>query len=368
MRDKILIADDTEMNRAMLSVVLGDHYKIVQASDGQEAIELIDKLKDELLAVLLALDMSGADGLDVLGHIKETGLLEKAPVIIISSESTYETEREYLEKGVSDFIRKPFDNVIVKSRVDNLVDLFTYRNNLEEKVQMQTQNLQRQNKLLELQAEKIKKSNEMIIDVLGTVVEYRNLERGAHIKRVKGFTNILATKAAEKYHEYGLTPQKIEVIVAASALHDIGKIAIKDSVLLKPGKLTHDEFEYMQSHTIKGCDILDQINEAWDKEYAKASWDISRYHHERYDGNGYPEGLSGEDIPISAQLVSIADVYDALVSKRIYKDAIEKEKAYHMILMGECGVFSPKLMQCLRECREQFEELADKYDRLEVID
>lgn len=181
MRDKILIADDTEMNREMLSIVLGDHYKIVQASEGQEVIGLIDKLKDELLAVLLALDMSGVDGLDVLGHIKETGLLEKAPVIIISSESTYETEREYLEKGVSDFIRKPFDNVIVKSRVDNLVDLFTYRNNLEEKVQIQTQNLQRQNKLLELQAEKIKKSNEMIIDVLGTVVEYRNLERGPHI-------------------------------------------------------------------------------------------------------------------------------------------------------------------------------------------
>lgn len=262
MRDKILIADDTEMNREMLSIVLGDHYKIVQASEGQEVIGLIDKLKDELLAVLLALDMSGVDGLDVLGHIKETGLLEKAPVIIISSESTYETEREYLEKGVSDFIRKPFDNVIVKSRVDNLVDLFTYRNNLEEKVQIQTQNLQRQNKLLELQAEKIKKSNEMIIDVLGTVVEYRNLERGPHIKRVKGFTNILATKVAEKYHEYGLTPQKIEVIVAASALHDIGKIAIKDSILLKPGKLTRDEFEYMQSHTIKGCDILEQIDEA----------------------------------------------------------------------------------------------------------
>lgn len=208
----------------------------------------------------------------------------------------------------------------------------------------------------------------MIIDVLGTVVEYRNLERGPHIKRVKGFTNILATKVAEKYHEYGLTPQKIEVIVAASALHDIGKIAIKDSILLKPGKLTRDEFEYMQSHTIKGCDILEQIDEAWDKEYAKASWDICRYHHERYDGNGYPEGLSGEDIPISAQLVSIADVYDALVSKRIYKDAIEKDKAYHMILVGECGVFSPKLMQCFRECRKQFEELADKYDMLEASD
>ena len=347
MRDKILIADDTEMNREMLSIVLGDHYKIVQASEGQEVIGLIDKLKDELLAVLLALDMSGVDGLDVLGHIKETGLLEKAPVIIISSESTYETEREYLEKGVSDFIRKPFDNVIVKSRVDNLVDLFTYRNNLEEKVQIQTQNLQRQNKLLELQAEKIKKSNEMIIDVLGTVVEYRNLERGPHIKRVKGFTNILATKVAEKYHEYGLTPQKIEVIVAASALHDIGKIAIKDSILLKPGKLTRDEFEYMQSHTIKGCDILEQIDEAWDKEYAKASWDICRYHHERYDGKGYPEGKKGEEIPLIARMICVADSFDAMNSNRVYRKKLTREDIIEEIEKNKGTQFDPEIADIL---------------------
>lgn len=361
MRDKILIVDDTEINREMLSVTLEDSYKIIEADNGSKAMEIIDESKDEILAILLDLVMPKMSGYDVLKHAKAVGVMDKIPVLVISSESTYETERECLKLGVSDFIRKPFDNFIVKKRVENIVDLFTYRNNLEKKVSMQTKNLEHKNTILEKQAREIRENNEKIIDVLGTVVEYRNLESGEHIKRVKGFTRIIAMKAAEKYPEYNLTPQLIDVIVAASSLHDVGKIAIRDSVLLKPGKLTHDEYEYIQSHTIKGCDILEQIDGAWDKEYAQISWDICRYHHERYDGKGYPEGLVGENIPLAAQLVSIADVYDALVSKRVYKDVIEKNKAYHMILMGECGVFSPKLMQCFRESKEELEQLADKY-------
>ncbi len=364
MRNKILIVDDTEIKREMLAVVLGDDYNIIEASNGRQAMNIIEESKDEIMAILLDLIMPEVSGYDVLKYVKEIGLLDKAPVLVISTESTYETERECLKLGVSDFIRKPFDNVIVKRRVENVIDLFMYRNNLEDKVKMQTENLERQNKLLEKQAREIRESNEKIIDVLGTVVEYRNLESGEHIKRVKGFTRILAMKAAEKYPEYNLTQKRIDVIVAASSLHDVGKIAIRDSVLLKPGKLTRDEFEYIKSHTIKGCEILEQIDGAWDKDYAKTSWDICRYHHERYDGKGYPEGLVGEKIPLSAQIVSIADVYDALVSKRVYKDAIQKEKAYHMILMGECGVFSPKLMQCFRESKEELEKLADKYDKI----
>ena len=176
------------------------------------------------------------------------------------------------------------------------------------------------------------------------------------------FTNILAEKAAEKYPEYGLTPEKIAVIVAASPLHDIGKIAIKDSVLLKPGRLTDEEFEYMKTHTTKGCEILTQIAGTWSEEYEKISYEICRHHHERYDGKGYPDGLAGEDIPISAQLVSIADVYDALVSDRVYKKAIEKGKAYQMILDGECGTFSPRLIECFKESRQEFEELVCRYE------
>lgn len=364
MREKILIVDDIELNRDMLAVALGDTFPVIEAADGGEAIELLNTKNSEIAALLLDLIMPKVDGYEVLKYMRETELIKKIPVLVITADSTATVERECLELGVSDFIRKPFDAFTVRKRVQNIVDLFMYRDNLENKVKIQAENLKRQNNLLEQQAARLKASNEKIIDILGTVVEYRNLESGEHIKRVKGFTRILAQKAAQKYPEYNLTPEKINIIVAASALHDIGKIAIKDSVLLKPGRLDKDEFDYMKSHTIRGCDILDQIEGAWDSEYDKVSHEICRYHHERYDGKGYPDGLVGEDIPISAQLVSIADVYDALVSDRVYKAAIDKEKAYHMILMGECGVFSPKLMECFRASRTEFESLAAHYDEI----
>lgn len=362
MREKILIVDDIELNREILAVALGNEYPIMEAGDGEQAIRILKEHFHEVAAVLLDLIMPKADGYEVLKYMHEAGLMAHIPVLVISAASGTDDERICLEMGVSDFIHKPFDSMTVRSRVKNIVELFMYKNRLEDRVRIQTENLKRQNELLIQQAEKIKASNEKIIDVLGTVVEYRNLESGEHIKRVKGFTRILANKAAQKYPEYNLTPARINIIVAASALHDVGKISIKDSILLKPGRLSADEFEYMKSHTVRGCDILDQIDGAWDREYARVSYVICRYHHERYDGKGYPDGLSGEDIPIEAQLVSIADVYDALVSDRVYKEAIDKNKAYHMILMGECGVFSPKLMECFRETKEEFENLAVKFE------
>lgn len=214
--------------------------------------------------------------------------------------------------------------------------------------------------MLQLQAEKLQQSNVKIIDILGTVVEYRNLESGEHINRVKGFTKILAERLMEEYPEYGLTPKSVEMISSASALHDIGKIAIPDHILLKPGRLTEEEFDYMKSHTTRGCDILNSIEGVWDDSYGKLSYDICRHHHERYDGKGYPDGLKGEEIPIAAQIVSVADVYDALVTERVYKGAYTKDEAFHMIVNGECGVFSPKLLECFRHVRKDFEALADK--------
>ena len=204
---------------------------------------------------------------------------------------------------------------------------------------------------------KLRENNQQIIDMLGTVVEYRNLESGEHIKRVKGYTGILAECAMKEYPEYGLTEEKIHTIVAASSLHDIGKITIPDSILLKPGRLTEDEYEYMKSHTIRGCELLDEIDQEWEPDYKKVSYEICRHHHERYDGKGYPDGLKGEEIPISAQLVSVADVYDALVNERCYKDAYSPDEAYRMIINGECGVFSPKLMEVFRKVRRDFEEM-----------
>lgn len=360
MRDKALIVDDAELNREILDAILGEDYSVLKAEDGRAALKLLNAYYNEIAVVLLDLIMPEINGFEVMDVMKEKGWMEKIPILVISGETAIETERKCFEYGVSDFIRKPFDNSLVRRRVTNIVTLFQYQNELEDKVRKQTQILRRQNELLKLQAEKLKKSNERIIDVFGTVVEYRNLESGEHIKRVKGFTEILARELMREYPEYGLTEEKIEIITVASSLHDVGKIAIPDSILLKPGKLTDKEFEYMKSHTTRGSELLDSIKDIWDVQYQKAGYEICRHHHERYDGKGYPDGLSGEDIPISAQIVSVADVYDALVSERVYKKAFSKDEAFHMILNGECGIFSPKLLECLRNVRKQYEELADK--------
>lgn len=362
MKNKVLIVDDAELNRELLGEMLCDKYSIMQASNGQKAVEILEKSADEIAVVLLDLVMPEMDGFEVMEIMGKNGLIGKIPVLIISGETALEVEKRCFDYGISDFIRKPFDNTLVRKRVDNIVRLFQYQNELEETVEKQTETLRKQYKLLLLQAEKIHKRNESIIDILGTVVEYRNLESGQHIKRVKGFTDLLARELMKEYPEYGLTEKMIETIVTASALHDIGKIAIPDSILLKPGKLTREEFEYMKSHTTRGSEILMNIKDVWEEDYRKVSYEICRHHHEKYDGRGYPDGLAGEDIPVSAQVVSLADVYDALVSERVYKNAYSKDEAFHMIVTGECGVFSPKLLECFRNVRKEFEALADSQE------
>lgn len=362
MRNKVLIVDDMEVNRGILAEILKDGYAVMEAEDGQEALDVIAQHKDEILVVLLDLIMPKTDGFVVLEAMKEQMLIEELPVIIISGEDSVDAEKRCFDYGVSDFIRKPFDSTLVKKRVSNIANLFMYRNQLEEKVERQTETLRKQLKLLQYQADKLKRNNTQIIDILGTIVEYRNLESGEHVKRVKVFTRILAEEMMKEYPEYGLTKEKIEVIVSASALHDIGKIAIPDNILLKPGKLTAEEFEYMKSHTTRGCEILNNITGVWDEEYGRVSYNICRHHHERYDGKGYPDKLQGDEIPVSAQIVSIADVYDALVSERVYKDSYSKEQAFHMIVTGECGIFSPKLLECFRNVKEAFEELEQEME------
>lgn len=363
MRDKILIVDDIEINREILAAALGDMYTVVEAADGEQAIKILERDMDEIGGMLLDLIMPKMDGYQVLEYMNQLHYQDVIPVLVISAESQDEVEHRCLELGVSDFIRKPFDSITVRRRVHNIMELYQYKRSLEEKVRVQTSDLKRKNRQLQQQAEKIQASNEKIIDVLGTVVEYRNLESGEHIKRVKGFTKILAHCAAENYPEYGLTPERIDVIVSASPLHDIGKITISDTVLLKPGRLTADEFEEIKKHTTRGCDILEKIDDAWDSEYAQVCYNICRHHHEKYDGRGYPDGLVGEQIPIEAQLVSVADVYDALVSERVYKKAIDKERAFQMILDGECGAFSEKMMDCFCKVKPEFEKLATEYQK-----
>lgn len=360
MRNKILIVDDVEINREMIRTILEGDYTIVEADNGETALEILDAMKDEIVAILLDLIMPKMDGFQVLEELNKTGIVKKIPVLIISGENSVENEQRCFELGIADFVGKPFNNLIVKRRVSNVADFYNYKNTLEEKVTEQTAVLRKAYQTLKAQTEKLKMRNQEIIEVLGTVVEYRNLESGEHVQRVKGYTKILAECFMREYPEYKLTQERIDMIVSASALHDIGKIAIPDSILQKPGRLTKDEYEYMKSHTTRGNEIIDSIKSGWDKEARQVSYEIIRHHHERYDGKGYPDGLEGDNIPISAQFVSVADVYDALVNERCYKDAYSPEAAYHMIVRGECGVFSPKIMDCFRKVRKEFEELALK--------
>lgn len=202
----------------------------------------------------------------------------------------------------------------------------------------------------------LQKWNEHVIELLGALVEYRDLESREHIARVKNYTRILGEEVQRSLPEYELTSQQLDIIIATSPLHDVGKIAIPDEIIFKPGKLTDEEFDYMKSHSLSGFEILERLKDIWPDEYQRYAMEIAHFHHERYDGNGYPEGYEGDQIPISAQIVSIADVYDALVHERVYKAAIPRDRAFRMIMDGECGVFNPKLLHCLDACREELEK------------
>lgn len=356
MRGKILIVDDMKFNRQILQNLLKDEYECLEAENGRVALELIEKNIDELAAVLLDIVMPEMDGVQVLGHMEKKGYIDKIPVLMVTGEQDIHLVEQCFDHGIADFIKKPFEGKMIKKRVNKLVTLYQKKEEYQSKYEQQTIALRNQYRLLQEQAAKLRKNNENIIDMLGAMVEYRNVENNDHIVRIKRLTRVLAEHTMKLYPEYGLTKEKINTIVSASALHDVGKIAIPDSILLKPGKLTPQEFDYMKSHTIQGEVIVKGIEEFWEKEYVHYSLEICRHHHERYDGGGYPDRLKGEEIPLSAQLVSLADAYDGLTGERVYKDAVPAEEAYNMILRGDCGIFSPKLMECFRSAKKELEE------------
>ena len=348
----ILVVDDKEVNRAILRNIFEADYQVLEAQDGAQALELVDKYEDSIVMILLDIVMPIKDGFAVLMELNQKKILQKIPVILIIGDESKESERRAYEYKVSDIILKPFDSRIVQRRVYNLIELYSYKNRLEHMVKEQTATLIKQ-------AAKLKEANNQVIDTMSTIVEFRNLESGLHIMRIKGFTRILAKQVAHFCPEYQLTNEIIEIITQVATMHDVGKIVIPDQILLKPSKLTPDEFEIMKSHTTKGCEIINMITGLEGQNYYDYGYEICRHHHERYDGKGYPDGLVGDEIPISAQIVAIADVYDALVSDRVYKAAYSKEKAYQMIIGGECGMFSPKLLECFKLARGKFEEFAE---------
>lgn len=347
----VLIVDDAAMNRAILEDILRDDFEIESVCNGREALDCLDANPDKYGVILLDLHMPEVDGFTVLSEMSKKGLLEKIPVIVISADQTDESESVSLDMRATDFIRKPFDGRSVLFRVKNIYDLYSYKRNLERRIDDQTKELRDK-------AKQIREFNANTIDLLGMVVEYRHSESGQHIQRVKTYTEMLGKAMMEKYPEYGLTKKQVKRIADASVLHDLGKIAIADAIMLKPGRLTKEEFEEMKLHTVKGDELAGKVKGAWDPEFGTLVHQICRNHHERWDGKGYPDALAGDDIPIAAQLVSVADVYDALVTDRVYKKAYTPDVAYQMILDGECGTFSPKLMDCLAALKDDFEAVA----------
>ncbi len=328
--ETILIVDDEEINRELLSSVFSDQYNTIQAENGEDALKLLESDKT-ITAVLLDIIMPVMDGIDVLKAMNANGLLKRIPVFLITAENSGEKLIECYELGAVDVINKPFMSAFLKARVNNVIELYRHRNSLEA--------------LVDEQVRKLRRINQDTVEMLATVVEFRDCESGEHVKRIRGLTEILMIKLGEMFPEYKMSRGEIEKISYASVLHDVGKIAIPDSILNKPGKLTNDEFEIMKTHTVKGGAILENIPSLLDDDLFRYSYDIARHHHERWNGRGYPDGLKGDEISIWSQVVSVADVYDALTSPRVYKAAYSVEKSVQMIVGGECGEFNPKLMQ-----------------------
>lgn len=343
---KILIADDAEMNREILCTIFEEQFEIIQAENGEQAIELIKKEKRELSLIMLDLVMPIKTGMDVLEWMDNNNLIDKIPVIMITGEASTESDIKAYEYGVADIIYKPFSRRVVMRRALNIVELYEHRDDVEKKLEERSVELRIAMKQLKRASEKLAQNNDFLVNALGSVLELRSLESGQHIRRVQNLTRIILNTYLTLHRECSIDEEAVEQIVGAAALHDIGKIAIPDEILCKPGRLTADEFEIMKTHTTKGCELLENFKQE-ESDFYHYCYDICRYHHERFDGRGYPDKLAGDEIPLWAQVVSIADVYDALVSPRVYKAPYDINEAYRMIHNGECGIFSPDIIECL---------------------
>ena len=351
---QLLVVDDSEMNREILKEILGKEYRILEACDGEEALKMLEQYGTEISLVLLDIIMPKMDGFEVLAYMNRDKWIEDIPVIMISSEGSESYIRRAYELGASDYISRPFDAKVVYQRVINMIKLYA-----------------KQRRLIHLVTNQIyekEKNNRMMTGILSQIVEFRNGESRLHVLHINILTQLLLEKLMRKSENYDLSWSQQHMIATASALHDIGKIGIDEKILNKPGKLTKEEFEAMKQHTIIGARMLDRLEMYHDEEMMKYAYEICRWHHERYDGKGYPDGLKGEEIPISAQVVSLADVYDALVSDRVYKKAYSHEKAMEMILNGECGMFNPLLLECLVEIQDKVRKELDIKDVNECLE
>lgn len=341
-RKTILIVDDVEMNRAILISTFEEDYNIMEASNGVEALDIIKSHCDELSAVLLDVVMPVLDGFGVLEEMNVLGLVKKIPVFLITAESSQTLLRKGYDMGVVDIIGKPITPFFIRRRIGNVITL----NNI----------LKEQDAMLKKQAQEIQELNRSILETLATSIEFRDCESGEHVIRMSAVTLMILKAVNQYYPEHGVPEEELQPIADAAILHDVGKIAIPDNILNKPGRLTAEEFGIMKTHTIRGCELLNSVSKMRENPIYDYAYDICRHHHERWDGRGYPDGLKGDEITIWSQVVAIADVYDALVSERVYKKAFSHEVAVQMILNGECGQFNPVILDCLRNVEKAIEK------------
>ncbi len=345
-RDTILLACGTEKSRASLRSAFEDRYNLLEAANSAQTMLLLQENQGCIATMLLNITEEKDAGFEILKIISKSETLSKIPVMVIIENSDVDEWRAF-ELGASDVIRIPFTSVRLQHRVQNIIELMLHKWDLE--------------KLVEQQAQVLRQSNEVLMDTLSSIIEYRSAESGQHILRIRRFTQILLEEVAHSCPEYGLSEKKIQMISSAAALHDIGKISIPDAILNKPGPLTPKEREQMETHAAIGAQILNRLKDATNEEYIQEACNICRCHHERWDGHGYPDRLVGDEIPIGAQVVGLTDAYDALTTDRVYKKAYSHEKSASMILNGECGSFSPKLLECFKEVADEFAQLSQEY-------
>lgn len=332
-RKKLLIADDSEMNRAILANMLEQDFEIMEVSDGKEALAALQIYRKDLSALLLDIVMPEMDGFQVLEEMKQRQWLEDVPTVMISAETGSGYIDRAFELGAVDYINRPFSATVVRQRIINTILLHTRR---QEMMDILTSRVYRQ-----------EKSSEVMLSILNFAVEYRNGEGGGHMSGVEYLTGLLLRRLMAVTAQYSLTPEDVNLICTASGLHDIGKLLVPEDILQKPGKLTDEEFAIIKTHTKLGAQILSELPMHRNEKLVKYAIEICWWHHERWNGEGYPDGLAGDHIPIAAQVVSLADAYDALTSKRSYKQAFSHEKAVEMIHNGECGSYNPLLLRCL---------------------
>lgn len=343
-KQKILIVDDSEMNRALLTDILEGQYDVRDAENGMRAVEILGENETDFWLVLLDIMMPEMDGFGVLNYINKQYWNDRVVVMMISSDDSPENINRAYSLGAFDYISRPFDPMIVRKRIANTMFLFARQHDLEKAMQRE---------FLEHQ-----KTNDLMVSILSHIVEFRNGESGLHVQNVKNVTELLLRRLIQLTDKYSLSSDDIMLISMASAMHDIGKISIPEKILNKPGRLTPEEFAIMKTHSEIGARMISDLPiEQFSSPLAKVSYEICRWHHERYDGRGYPDGLKGDEIPISAQVVAMADVYDALTSERCYKKAFSHEEALKMILEGTCGAFNPILLRCLKENGDKLKRL-----------